>query len=291
MIAVGTAWAAPALAQTGDDAAPVGDTAAPASGTDAARVEFARVQYREGVAAFRARRFGDAVVAFERSVRARPHPSTLYNLAEARLRAGDREGALESLRAVVGSETPAADAALVERSRVLAREAGENDLRPPPPHPANCPECPVCAPSVSCPEAPAPTVRVVSADRGPLPWILGGVGMFSMFIGTYGYAAAQTDAWVYNHLTDPMRPSTYMPNNGLVSETRGHGEAWRWVGFFGILAGVGLEVGAVYLLARPMSSPPPATPAPATTGRVRSAPAPVARVDFGPTGFGVTGAF
>ncbi|MBK8692131.1 MAG: hypothetical protein IPN17_07435 [Deltaproteobacteria bacterium] len=75
---------------------------------DEPRLEEARAQYRNGVQAFQRGRFGEATVHFERSFRARPHPATLYNAAEARMRAGDTVGALKPAARAPGDDEPGA---------------------------------------------------------------------------------------------------------------------------------------------------------------------------------------
>jgi tetratricopeptide (TPR) repeat protein len=265
-----TTLSAGALAQTGGEAPPAGE--------NAARLEQAREHYRNGVAAFRARRFGDAVVEFERSYRLRPHPATLYNAAEARLRAGDRERAVEQLRELLAMTSPAPDAATIERARVLAREAGVEDLQPAPREECPvCPVCPVCPPPRECPTCPPP--RVVVPDRGPLPWVLAGGGAVALVAGVGFYSVALADAATYQdqRLNSPMGLE-------LRRELRDQGEAFRWVGLAGILVGLGAEAGAVYLLTRPPTASERATQS------ARPA-APIARVGVAPAGVVVSGTF
>ncbi len=87
---------------------------------DPQRVEEARTRYREGLQFFQRRQFPEATVAFERSFRIRPHPFTLYNAAEARMRAGDPQGALQQLRDLLAMTTPAPEADLIQRARASA---------------------------------------------------------------------------------------------------------------------------------------------------------------------------
>lgn len=238
---------------------------------DPARIEQAREQYRAGVAAFRARRYGDAVVAFERSFRLRPHPATLYNAAEARLRAGDRERALEQLRELLAMTDPAPDQATIERARALAREAGVEDLQPAPPPTTECPACPTCPPPPECPRCPPP--RVVQPDRGILPWALAGGGAVAFGLGMYFYSVALADANTYANPRTPIE---------VRRSLRDEGELFRWIGLAGILVGIGAEAGAVYLLTRPPTQ---------ERAVRRGIVSPTARVDVMPNGLVVSGTF
>jgi hypothetical protein len=251
------------------------------SGTeDPARLEEARERYRSGVNAFRARRFGEAVVEFERSFRLRPHPATLYNAAEARLRAGDRERAIEQLRDLLAMTSPAPDEATAERARILAREAGVQHLEPAAAQqecPA-CPVCPVCPPQRECSEDPSP--RVAREDRNLLPWALAGGGAVALAVGAGFYAAALSNAAAY---ADPRLDT--QQGIELRRDLAASGEVFRWVGLTGMVLGVGAGVGAVYLLTRPAS-----TTADRSANRTQPT-MPTARLDVMPNGLLVSGTF
>jgi hypothetical protein len=278
---------ASALAQT-DTSSGGGDTsAAPTTGgteaaqtpEDPARVAQARDQYREGVAAFRSRRFGDALVAFERSFRLRPHPTTLYNAAEARLRAGDREGAIDQLRQLLAMTTPAPDAQTVDRARALAREAGVDNLTPAENNTPTCPTCPACPPQRECPSCP--TVQP-SVQHGPLPYVLAGGSVAFLAAGMIFYGVALGDAGAYID----SRSVDNCPNNPAApscAALRSQGEAFRWVGLTGIVLGVAAGVASVYVYTHP--SPHADHPA------RRSGFRPVAHVDVAPNGLMVSGTF
>lgn len=245
------------------------------------RVQEARDQYREGVAAFRARRFGDATVAFERSFRLRPHPTTLYNEAEARFRAGDRTEALEELRRLIGMTEPAPDAATIERARVLAREGGVDDLQPLLPETHECPPVPQCPPERECPVCPPPTTRPAVVDHGVAPYALAGGGLVLVATGMTFYGYALGDAYAYNHAANPGN------NPALDAALRDQGNTFRWVGFTSVLLGAAAETVAIYLYTHP------ATPAAQHSDRpaARRMSYPTARLDVAPAGLLFSGTF
>jgi hypothetical protein len=243
-----------------------------------AQLQEARDQYREGVAAFRARRFGDATVAFERSFRIRPHPTTLYNEAEARFRAGDRAGAIEQLRQVLAMTDPAPDQQTVDHVRALAHEAGVDDLQPAPVQTGpSCPECPVCQPQRDCPPAPPPSTQTVS--HGPLPYILAGGGLVFIAMGMTFYGYALGDANAYNH------PSNTGQNPMLDAALAEQGNAFRIVGLTTFLIGLGLEGVAIWQYLRTPSAP--AHPA----SRRHTLPIASAHIDVAPNGIVLSGTF
>lgn len=237
---------------------------------DETRLEEARTQYRSGVQAFQRNRFGEATLAFERSFRARPHPATLYNAAEARMRAGDTEGALGQLRELLAMTSPAPDADLSARARTLAGQMGEADLRPAPRlvESTPCPSCPVCRlEEPSCPPLPPPEL-VTTRIRG-VAWAMGGAALVFTAVGA-GLLGVAID-----------NSSTYADNGAsleLQTRIRDQGETFRAVGIVGLALGVGAAVGAVWMFTHPQEH--------------RTAAA-VARVDFGiaPGGFSVAGSF
>lgn len=236
---------------------------------DEPRLEEARTQYRNGVQAFQRNRFGEATVAFERSFRARPHPATLYNAAEARMRAGDNEGALNQLRELLGMTSPAPDADLSTRARNLAGQMGERDLQPAVARVerAPCPTCPTCPEAPSCPPPPPP--EVVTTRIGGGAWALGGAALVLSAVGA-GFLGVAID-----------NSSTYLDAGAsldLQTRIRDQGETYRTIGIVGLALGVGAAVGAVWMFTHPQE---------------RRAAAPVARLDFGlaPGGLSVAGTF
>lgn len=236
---------------------------------DEARLEEARTQYRNGVQAFQRNRFGEATVSFERSFRARPHPATLYNAAEARMRAGDTEGALNQLRELLAMTSPAPEADLTTRARNLAGQMGERDLQPAVARveSAPCPTCPTCPEAPSCPPPPPP--EVVTTRIGGGAWALGGAALVFSAVGA-GFLGVAID-----------NSSTYLDAGAsldLQTRIRDQGETYRTIGIVGLALGVGAAVGAVWMFTHPQE---------------RRAAAPVARLDFGiaPGGLSVAGTF
>ncbi len=228
------------------------------SGDEAARLEEARNQYRAGVQAFQRNRFGDAVVAFERSFHARPHPATLYNAAEARMRAGDNEGALGQLRDLLAMTEPAPDAELVTRARTLAQQMGERDLRPAEPRAVArpCPECPPCHQQVQeCPPPPPPQRE--TSQVSPAAYGLAGASLVLVAVGAGFLGVAIDNASTY---TNPLAPRE------LQDQMRDQGETYRIVGIAGLALGVGAAVGAVWMFTHPQR---------------RTLMAPAARLDVG----------
>lgn len=227
-----------------------------------------------------ARRWGEAVLAFERSLRNRAHPQTLYEIAFARVRGGDPEGAVNVLRDLLAMTDPAPSTELVEQARALAREAGEPNLTPTPQRPAvqECPRCPTCPPQQECPPPPPPQVL----ERTPiLPLILGASGGVVLGIGAGFYGHALADSLAYNS-QDASVP--------LRIELKGRGEVYRVVGLVGLIAGVGLEATAITLsfIARPR---PAATTTPPAEGDRATARVRDLRFDVAPDGVVISGRF
>jgi hypothetical protein len=264
---------APPAGAASSSPAPAGGSSAAPSGDDAARLEEAREQYRQGVAAFRARHFGDAVVAFERSYRLRPHPTTLYNAAEARLRAGDRDQAVAQLREMLAMTSPAPDAQTVDRARALAHEAGVDDLQPAEHRDTSCPACPTCPPQRECPTATVP--QRVTVNHGPLPFVFAAAGFvfFGVGLAFYGHALADSSAYNSPNNNDPT----------LQNSLRSVGVPFTWIGVAGIAIGLIAEAAAVFFYLHP--------PAASATARNRAPMRPTAHFDFGPTSVMLSGTF
>ncbi|MDP3275999.1 MAG: hypothetical protein Q8Q09_12435 [Deltaproteobacteria bacterium] len=189
-----------------------------------------------GIRARDGRHWGDAVLAFERSLRLRPHPQTMYEIAFARVRGGDPEGALPVLRELLAFSDPAPSEQLVEQARTLAREAGENNLSPPIIASTTCPTCPTC-PSVE-PALPCPEAQVIERPS-ILPLALGVGGGVVLGLGGIFYGHALGDAAAYNSDQNSSLP--------LRMELKSRGETFRIVGVIGLIAGLGLEATAVAL--------------------------------------------
>lgn len=221
------------------------------------QVEAARGFYRAGVQAFQRNRYPEAMVAFERSFRARPHPATLYNAAEARMRAGDTVGALEQLRDALAMSSPAPDEELITRIRNLAQQMGESNITPRRVEAPSCPACPTCPPAPSCPPA-APTTQRVSTSISPAAYALAGASLALVGVGAGFLAVALDNANTYSNAATPR---------DLQLQLRDQGETYRIVGISGLVLGVGAAVGAVWMFTHPRE-------------RVEESPT-AARVDFG----------
>lgn len=232
-----------------------------------AQVEEARARYREGLQFFQRRQFAEATVAFERSFRIRPHPFTLYNAAEARMRAGDTVGALAQLRDLLAMTDPAPDAELAGRARTLAQQMGEQNLQPTPPRQVSCPACPTCPPPRECPPPPPPTR--VTTQISPAAYALAGASLALVGAGAAFLGIAVDNASTY---ANPLAPRP------LQEQLRDQGETYRIVGLTGLALGVGAAVGAVWMFTHPR--------------HVEEA-APTARLDVGvgPGGVSVSGTF
>jgi tetratricopeptide (TPR) repeat protein len=234
---------------------------------DPARVEEARTRYREGLQFFQRRQFPEATVAFERSFRIRPHPFTLYNAAEARMRAGDPQGALQQLRDLLAMTTPAPEADLVQRARALAQQMGEQNLQPTPQESHECPTCPACAAAPECP-APPPPMRTTT-QISPAAWGLAGASLALVGVGA-GFLAVAVDN--SNTYADPLAPRV------LQEQLRDQGETYRIIGVVGLAAGVGAAVGAVWMFTHPRH-----VEEPTSVARVR--------FDVGPSSLSLSGTF
>lgn len=222
-----------------------GAASAQPSGED--RVEEARNQYRAGVAAFQRGRFGDATLAFERSFRARPHPATLYNAAEARMRAGDAAGALAQLRDLLAMTDPAPEPDLAGRARNLALQMGERDLQPTARvENRPCPECPTCPPPQEAPPPPPP--ERIESRVSPAAWVLAGGALALTAAGAAFFAVAVDNASSFENTTD----------RALQESLRDQGETYRVIGVAGMVLGVGAAVGAAWMFTHPTQRRAPA---------------------------------
>ncbi len=219
------------------------------AGTDESRLEDARNQYRAGVQAFQRGRFGEATRSFERSFRARPHPATLYNAAEARMRAGDNEGALAQLRELLAMTTPAPDADLAGRARNLALQMGERDLQPAVARveSAPCPTCPTCSTETpSCPPAPEP--EVITTRIGGGAYALGAGALVLTAVGSGFLAVAINNASVF---TDIGAMTNRAGLREVQDQLQDQGETYRTVGIIGLALGVGAAVGSIWMFTHP----------------------------------------
>lgn len=223
------------------------------------------------------RRWGEAVLAFERSLRQRRHPQTLYEIAFARQRGGDSEGAITALRDLLAMTDPAPSQELIDQARTLAREAGEPNLSPTPQTSGSteCPTCPTCPPQRECEVCPPPQV----VERVPMvPLILGAAGGVVLGLGAGFYGHALADSATYNSQNASI---------ALRQEIKPRGESFRVVGLIGVIAGLGLEATAIALSFT--NRPRPA--AAQTTSSDRAQAVRDVRVDVAPDGVVVSGRF
>ncbi len=222
------------------------------------------------------RRWGEAVLAFERSLRQRRHPQTLYEIAFARQRGGDSEGAITALRDLLAMQDPAPSEDLVTQARTLAREAGETNLTPTvqaSSGSSDCPTCPTCPPQRECEVCPPAAV----VERVALvPLILGAAGGVVLGVGAGFYGHALADSATYNSQNASL---------AIRQEIKPRGETFRVVGLIGVLAGVGLEATAIALSFTGRSRPAATPPADRATA-IRDV-----RVDVAPDGVVVSGRF
>jgi tetratricopeptide (TPR) repeat protein len=241
------------------------------------RIVEARNLYIAATQANQARRYGEAVVAFERSNRLRPHPRTMYEIAAARRRAGDNEGALQMLRDALAMTDPAPNDELLGLIRTLAGELGEPNIAPTIQPTHTCPTCPTCPPERECPVCPPAT----PTDRPSwTPVLLGVGGGVALGLGMAFYGAAIGESVAYNNqnASIPLR-----------MELKSIGETNRIIGLVGLIVGLGLEGTAIALTVTGRSR----AAASATAPENRPAPRESARLRFDvtPNGLLVSGQF
>ncbi len=263
MIATAVALAAPsAFAQAAEDQ----------------RIVEARTLYITATQANTARRYGEAVIAFERSNRLRPHPRTMYEIASARRRAGDNEGALQMLRDALAMTDPAPNDELLGLIRTLAGELGEPNIAPTVAQSHECPRCATCPPERECPVCPPAT----PTDRPAWTPVLLGVGggvVLGLGMAFYGAAIGESVGYNSQNATIPLR-----------MELKSAGETNRIVGLLGLIIGLGLEGTAIALTVTGRSQPARAATSDAPV-RPRESARSRLRFDVMPNGLLVSGQF
>lgn len=242
------------------------------------RIVEARTLYITATQANTARRYGEAVIAFERSNRLRPHPRTMYEIASARHRAGDNEGALQMLRDALAMTDPAPNDELLGLIRTLAGELGEPNIAPTVAQSHECPRCATCPPERECPVCPPAT----PTDRPAWTPVLLGVGggvVLGLGMAFYGAAIGESVGYNSQYASIPLR-----------MELKSAGETNRIVGLLGLIIGLGLEGTAIALTvtgrsqpARAATSDAPARPRESARSRLR--------FDVMPNGLLVSGQF
>jgi tetratricopeptide (TPR) repeat protein len=150
----------------------------------------AAVHYREGVAAFDAGRFADALAAFTEAYNLSSETDLLYNLGVCSEKVGDREKAIAYYQLYLEEKPDAADAAEV-KARLEALKAGPA-AAPPTPSPA-AGKAPAPVPSVDADGVG--TVAEGAADEGKRnpnigPALLMGLGGLVVVTGALTAASA-----------------------------------------------------------------------------------------------------
>ena len=146
---------------------------------DQATLDEAERLFFEGLAHYRADRFEEAAVAFQKAYTLTQHRDLLFNVARSRERLGDKDGAVQWYRSYLGT-TPADETAIIHRINQLGGD-------PTPPVKTD-PKGPVAAPVID--DKPA----TVSEGGNPWPWVLVGTGALAAGAGIYFGLVALDDA-------------------------------------------------------------------------------------------------
>lgn len=186
--------------------APVAAQPAEISPTEKAQVE---AFSKQGVRAYRAARYGEAIGYFRRAYTIFPEPKLLFNLGRCHQKRGEFDDAIDHFAQVVGDVS--ADPALRERSQteldvlVAARQMTRAQAKraDPPTVAARPPVQPPQAPASAStprvritritPAAPASTARAATNDNRGATWTLVGIGSATLIAGTIFYALGVAD--------------------------------------------------------------------------------------------------
>jgi tetratricopeptide (TPR) repeat protein len=148
-------------------------------------------QYQRGTAAYRARRYDEAIAAFNRAFELDPAPILIFNIGQAQFKKGERAQALASYRRYLELEPTSTNRAQVE-ARIRELEA------PPVIEPAPEPATPEALPSLTTAQpipAPPPHIQAPAiAATPPPPTPLLGKRMFWLVLGAVAASAAVTVA-------------------------------------------------------------------------------------------------
>ena len=151
--------------------------AAPASASEGALEQAAQV-YQEGVAAFKAKAFPQALELFERAYKLDPSPILIYNLARTHEEMGHAAEAIDHFGLYLTRVPGAADRADVER-RVRVMKKILEQVKPEPVEP----------PPVADPEPPPPVVqpapRPAPSSLRPYAYSAFGVGAAALGVGVF----------------------------------------------------------------------------------------------------------
>lgn len=145
-----------------------------------ATLDEAEAIFFQGLGHFRAGRFEQAAVAFQKAHALTGHRDLLYNIARSREQLGDKPGAIEWYKAYLAT-TPADETATIHRIRLLG---GDPTLAPK-------------GPQAVLPDFTSPkNQRAPRVEEGvdPWPWVAVGVGVVAAGVGTWLGLTALDDA-------------------------------------------------------------------------------------------------
>lgn len=146
---------------------------------DQATLDEAERLFFEGLSHYRAERFENAAVAFQKAYTLTRHRDLLFNVARSRERMGDKASAVEWYRSYLGT-TPADETAIIHRIKQL----GGDPTVPP----QTDVDSPVDTPKLNG------GVDTVSDGGNPWPWVLVGTGALAAGAGIYFGLVALDDA-------------------------------------------------------------------------------------------------
>ncbi len=145
-----------------------------------ATLDEAEAVFFQGLGHFRAGRFEQAAVAFQKAHALTGHRDLLYNIARSREQLGDKAGAVEWYKAYLAT-TPTDETATIHRIRLLG---GDPTLAPRNPQ--------AVLPDFTSPKNQRPPRIEEGVD--PWPWVAAGVGVVAVGVGTWLGLAALDDA-------------------------------------------------------------------------------------------------
>jgi tetratricopeptide (TPR) repeat protein len=136
---------------------------------DQASLDKAEALFFQGLAHYRAGRFEQAAVAFQEAYNLTRHRDLLFNIARAREKMGDRDGAVQWYRSYLQTQ-PADETAIIHHIRQIGGD---------PAAPTGTPKTsPAATPKVEA--SPA----VVEEGPGPWPWVAAGASVAALAAGT-----------------------------------------------------------------------------------------------------------
>ncbi len=136
---------------------------------DQKTLDQAEATFFEGLGHYRANRFEEAALAFQRAYTLSHHRDMLFNVARSREKLGDVQGAVSWYRAYLATK-PADETAVIHRLKQLGAE-------------------PVVA-APTAPKAVEGPMTTVEQGAGPWPWVAAGVAVAAAGAGTVlGFSA------------------------------------------------------------------------------------------------------